>query len=56
LPTFDSIPRQVSLTKSAKTMLEIIGQVVYGRKYDGTIKNGMRNRKIAEEICEYKAA
>ena len=34
--------------------MNLIGGIVYTKAQDGTIKNGLKNRKIADEICEYK--
>jgi hypothetical protein len=53
-PAEPDLSWQVSLSKSCKELLNITHTLVYGRKYDGVIKNGLKNRKIAEEICDYK--
>ena len=45
---------KVKLPKSARALYKVAENVVYLKEYDHVLKNGMKNRKIAEEVCEYK--
>ena len=44
---------QGNLSKAAKQLVRAIELTVYSKDHDGTLKTGLRFRKIAEEVCEY---
>ena len=45
---------QLECSKPAVSLGKIVAAAAYGKRYDVPIKNGVRNRKIAEEIWAYK--
>jgi len=42
------------MSNSGRKLCLLIQQMCYNKHYDSAIKTGVRNRKIADEICEYK--
>jgi len=45
---------QLECSKPAVSFTKIVAAAVYGKRYDGPIKNGLKNRKVCEEIWAYK--
>ena len=45
---------QVQVPPSVKLLANVLADLVYNKKYDGTLKNALKNRKLPDEVATYR--